>query len=149
MAFGLVSCLTSLPWACCSARQKFAQNALPQAVPRVHLTEIYFRLSLTLDRRDRSGQEATVFSSVQEVDGGLRRAGYIADPVATTTVFLAASLHRPVFTEGPAGSGKTQLAYAVAHPVIPLWSACSAMKESARTRPLGSLMNRCKGFAWS
>src|SRR6185437_11586874 len=45
---------------------------------------------------------------------GLREAGYIADPVAITTVFLAAALHRPVFCEGPAGSGKTQLAYAVA-----------------------------------
>jgi MoxR-like ATPase len=55
-----------------------------------------------------------VFSSVQEVSEGLRKAGYIADSVATTTVFLAASLHRPVFSEGPAGSGKTQLAYAVA-----------------------------------
>jgi MoxR-like ATPase len=55
-----------------------------------------------------------VFSSVQEVSEGLRKAGYIADSVAITTVFLASSLHRPVFSEGPAGSGKTQLAYAVA-----------------------------------
>ena len=55
-----------------------------------------------------------MFSSVQEVSGGLRKAGYIADSVAITTVFLASSLHRPVFSEGPAGSGKTQLAYAVA-----------------------------------
>jgi len=55
-----------------------------------------------------------VFSSVQEVSEGLRKAGYIADSVAITTVFLAGSLHRPVFSEGPAGSGKTQLAYAVA-----------------------------------
>jgi MoxR-like ATPase len=55
-----------------------------------------------------------VFSSVQEVSDGLRKAGYIADSVAITTVFLASSLHRPVFSEGPAGSGKTQLAYAVA-----------------------------------
>lgn len=55
-----------------------------------------------------------MFSSVQEVSDGLRKAGYIADSVATTTVFLASSLHRPVFSEGPAGSGKTQLAYAVA-----------------------------------
>src|SRR4029077_8723948 len=51
---------------------------------------------------------------VQEVSEGLRKAGYIADSVAITTVFLASSLHRPVFSEGPAGSGKTQLAYAVA-----------------------------------
>jgi MoxR-like ATPase len=55
-----------------------------------------------------------VFSSVQEVSEGLRKAGYIADSVAITTVFLAGSLHRPVFSEGPAGNGKTQLAYAVA-----------------------------------
>lgn len=55
-----------------------------------------------------------MFSSVQEVSEGLRKAGYIADSVAITTVFLASSLHRPVFSEGPAGSGKTQLAYAVA-----------------------------------
>src|SRR5215469_15468317 len=55
-----------------------------------------------------------VFSSVQEVSDGLRKAGYIADSVAITTVFLASSLHRPVLSEGPAGSGKTQLAYAVA-----------------------------------
>ena len=58
-----------------------------------------------------------MFSSVHEVGEGLRRAGYIADSVATTTVFLAASLHRPVFSEGPAGSGKTQLAYAIAQAV--------------------------------
>jgi MoxR-like ATPase len=55
-----------------------------------------------------------VFSSVQEVSNGLRKTGYIADSVAITTVFLADLLHRPVFSEGPAGSGKTQLAYAVA-----------------------------------
>ena len=55
-----------------------------------------------------------MFSSAQEVSDGLRKAGYIADSVAITTVFLASSLHRPVLSEGPAGSGKTQLAYAVA-----------------------------------
>lgn len=55
-----------------------------------------------------------MFSSLQEVSKGLRKAGYIADSVAITTVFLANSLHRPVLSEGPAGSGKTQLAYAVA-----------------------------------
>jgi MoxR-like ATPase len=55
-----------------------------------------------------------VFSSLEEVSAGLRATGYIADSVATTTVFLAARLHKPVLLEGPAGSGKTQLAYAVA-----------------------------------
>jgi MoxR-like ATPase len=55
-----------------------------------------------------------VFSSLQELEGGLRASGYIADSVATTTVYLAARLQKPLLLEGPAGSGKTQLAYAVA-----------------------------------
>jgi len=55
-----------------------------------------------------------VFSSLEEVSAGLRATGYIADSVATTTVYLAARLQKPLLLEGPAGSGKTQLAYAVA-----------------------------------
>jgi MoxR-like ATPase len=79
------------------------------------LTEISFSLSFfMLSLRNRREREASVFSSVQEVGEGLRKAGYIADSVTITTVFLASSLHRPVFSEGPTGSGKTQLAYAVA-----------------------------------
>jgi MoxR-like ATPase len=53
-------------------------------------------------------------SSIEEVSKCLRTTGYIADEVAATTVYLAAELHKPVSLEGPAGRGKTQLAYAVA-----------------------------------
>jgi hypothetical protein len=55
-----------------------------------------------------------VFSSQQELDRDLRASGYIPDCVTVTTVFLASRLHRPLLLEGPAGSGKTELAYAVA-----------------------------------
>jgi MoxR-like ATPase len=55
-----------------------------------------------------------VFSSLEEVGERLRATGYIADSIATTTVYLAARLQKPLLLEGPAGSGKTQLAYAVA-----------------------------------
>ncbi|HZU29837.1 MAG TPA: AAA family ATPase [Candidatus Angelobacter sp.] len=55
-----------------------------------------------------------MFRSLQEVESGLRRSGYIASPVIQTTVFLASRLHKPLLLEGPAGSGKAQLAYAVA-----------------------------------
>ena len=55
-----------------------------------------------------------MFPSLQSVEAGLRATGYIADSIATTTVYLAARLQKPLLLEGPAGSGKTQLAYAVA-----------------------------------
>jgi MoxR-like ATPase len=55
-----------------------------------------------------------VFSSLLELGENLRATGYIADSIATTTVYLAARLRKPLLLEGPAGSGKTQLAYAVA-----------------------------------
>jgi DNA polymerase III delta prime subunit len=55
-----------------------------------------------------------VFSSLEQLAERLRATGYIADSVATTTVYLSAKLHKPLLLEGPAGSGKTQLAYAVA-----------------------------------
>jgi MoxR-like ATPase len=55
-----------------------------------------------------------VFSSLKDVSEGLRSTGYIADSIAATTVYLAAKLHKPLLLEGPAGSGKTQLASAVA-----------------------------------
>jgi MoxR-like ATPase len=55
-----------------------------------------------------------VFSFLGELDESLRATGYIADSTAITTVYLAARLQKPLLLEGPAGSGKTQLAYAVA-----------------------------------
>jgi len=45
---------------------------------------------------------------------GLRDAGYLADTTAGTVVHLAAELGKPVLVEGPAGTGKTQLAKSVA-----------------------------------
>jgi MoxR-like ATPase len=48
---------------------------------------------------------------VQEQLGG---AGYLADPATATVVHLAGALGKPVLIEGPAGTGKTQLAKSVA-----------------------------------
>src|SRR3984893_9000471 len=55
-----------------------------------------------------------MFALLEDVDHGLRGTGYLADSIVHTTVYLAAKLHKPLLLEGPAGSGKTQLAYAVA-----------------------------------
>ena len=54
-----------------------------------------------------------MFSSPAEVESALARVGYLADTATATTVFLAATLERPLLVEGPAGVGKTQLARAV------------------------------------
>src|SRR3954470_9539156 len=55
-----------------------------------------------------------MFASLEELEHGLRETGYIADSILHTTVYLAGKLHKPLLLEGPAGSGKTELAYAVA-----------------------------------
>jgi len=55
-----------------------------------------------------------VFASPEVLSDGLRSTGYIADKEMTIVLYLASRLHKPVIMEGPAGSGKTQLAYAIA-----------------------------------
>src|SRR5215472_64866 len=55
-----------------------------------------------------------MFQSPEHVRECLLNTGYLAEPVAATTVYLASELHKPLLLEGPAGSGKMQLAYAVA-----------------------------------
>ena len=51
---------------------------------------------------------------ISHVQEQLRDAGYLADPATGTVVHLAAALGKPVLIEGPAGTGKTQLAKSVA-----------------------------------
>jgi MoxR-like ATPase len=53
-------------------------------------------------------------TSIDDVQGQLRAAGYLADTATGTVVHLAAALSKPVLIEGPAGTGKTQLAKSVA-----------------------------------
>jgi MoxR-like ATPase len=60
----------------------------------------------------RSG--VPMFDSLEDLTGRLRDSGYFIDAVMTQVVFLAAKLRKPLLLEGPAGSGKTQLALSVA-----------------------------------
>jgi MoxR-like ATPase len=55
-----------------------------------------------------------MFESLEDLARRLSATGYFIDPVMTQVVFLAAKLQKPLILEGPAGSGKTQLAVSVA-----------------------------------
>jgi len=54
------------------------------------------------------------FESVPEVRDGLAKVDYLADEGIAGVVYLADRLKKPVLVEGPAGTGKTQLAKSVA-----------------------------------
>ena len=55
-----------------------------------------------------------MFESSEQVHHALSEVGYLTDSVTATAVYLAAKLKKPLLLEGPAGSGKTELSYAVA-----------------------------------
>src|SRR5438132_7698023 len=59
-------------------------------------------------------EEGARFESVAVVRQGLRDVKYLADEGIAGVVFLADRLGKPVLIEGPAGTGKTQLAKSVA-----------------------------------
>jgi len=59
-------------------------------------------------------RKANDFSSVEGVQESIRSQNYIADRTLATTLYLAIKLEKPLFLEGEAGVGKTELAKVLA-----------------------------------
>src|SRR5438552_14229401 len=55
-----------------------------------------------------------MFSSARDLADKLLASNYMIDETILPVIYLAAKMRRPLLIEGPPGSGKTELAYAIA-----------------------------------
>lgn len=55
------------------------------------------------------------FNSIDELQNALEQQGYVAERGLSTALYLALKLPKPIFLEGEAGVGKTEIAKTLAH----------------------------------
>lgn len=63
---------------------------------------------------NHEGEIIMSFASIDAVQSELSATGYVCDRALATVVFLSHRLGRPLFLEGEAGTGKTEIAKAIA-----------------------------------
>ncbi len=66
------------------------------------------------ERVSETGGRAATLSSIEETQSALREQRYVADRGLATSIYLALKLGRPLFLEGEAGVGKTEVAKSIA-----------------------------------
>lgn len=71
-------------------------------------------MTMTPDAAASPADAEPRFESVQQVRDALRDAQYLADDGIAGIAYLADRLQKPILVEGPAGTGKTQLAKSIA-----------------------------------
>jgi len=87
---------------------------------------------------------STLPKSIDDTLALLARADYVAERSLATTVFLALKMSRPLFLEGEAGVGKTEIAKVLAGASAALWCASSATKVSTSPPPYTSGTTRAR-----
>ena len=85
------------------------------------------------------------FTSIDELQSAMRDRRYIAERGLATSLYLALKLHRPLFLEGEAGVGKTEVAKILADT---LDQANAKFLESNKSpaRKVGEIDNRGSHF---
>ena len=103
-------CRARLPkdWAATSLGDIFASAEYRRA-----MAAVYVKRALTAAVRT-SGVTCGVPASVDELERMLAGQRYVADRASSMSVYLALKLRRPLFLEGEAGVGKTEVAKALA-----------------------------------
>lgn len=71
-------------------------------------------MTMTPDATFSAADAEPRFESVQQVRDALRDVNYLADDGIAGIAYLADRLQKPILVEGPAGTGKTQLAKSIA-----------------------------------
>lgn len=71
-------------------------------------------MSVSSNATKEQRASASGFASVDDVQDSFRKLDYISDRTLATTLFLATKLEKPLFLEGEAGVGKTELAKVLA-----------------------------------
>src|ERR1022692_3344696 len=90
-------------------RQLALRNDRDLALPEASAaTEALSPLGEILDPSD------TIFDSPEHTHQALNDVGYLTTNTVSTNIYLAARMNKPLLLEGPAGSGKTELALSVA-----------------------------------
>ena len=86
-----------------------------------------------------------MFTSIEEVQRLMEAQSYIADRALATTLFLAIKLEKPIFLEGEAGVGKTEVAKVLRASSNHGSFVCSVMKASMPIPPStsGTTRSRC------
>ena len=67
-----------------------------------------------IDHRAKLSSSESEINSIDRVEEGLRRHLYVADRGLATSIFLSLKLKKPLFLEGEAGVGKTEVAKTLA-----------------------------------